>query len=432
MDQINSNYNSFYSIESNNSQNNNSFSSGNDSHNSDYNSNSSSSDVKFKTKCVFNFSFNEDYQPNNDEFLISINEKNSEIILALIKCFICLSPSYKPLSCPKCNNFACEKCFKKFFKNHAIRKCPLCKQNIKYEELKYNKIVNDIEHILIKDESSTKKIFDLSYLMNNNKILIYKNQEKHLKELINKIIECQKAIKKYRKQYEEFFARIKLTLDKTFDEYENKIKEIFNKLFQTTQDSEQFNEINQNKNYNQEIIKSIISEILSNEREKFNHNKIHYKDKNQNNIELKLNKKNKKEVENFLTNPLFISFKVYDFSGYINIEKKQLNQSILSKKCKNEHLGTFVVQYIFEKDNKYSSLCNLKFNRENDYSNYFLIQRKIVDNKYMEVIPMKLEIDNGEEYLYENVIDFYEFKKKEIKVITMEIKVQIFSVITKY
>ena len=39
----------------------------------------------------------------------SLNKDLSQSVLELVKCFICYNQVVDPLSCPKCNNFACKK-----------------------------------------------------------------------------------------------------------------------------------------------------------------------------------------------------------------------------------------------------------------------------------------------------------------------------------
>ena len=84
----------------------------------------------------------------------TINKNISKSVLDLVNCFICLSPVNEPLTCPKCNNFACKKCLEKYFGEETQKRCPLCKRDIKLNELKENKIVEEIEAILNKKEDN--------------------------------------------------------------------------------------------------------------------------------------------------------------------------------------------------------------------------------------------------------------------------------------
>ena len=65
----------------------------------------------------------------------SLNQDLSQSVFDLVKCFICYSPVTDPLSCPKCNNFACSKCLEMYYGNQRAKKCPLCKQEVELKEL---------------------------------------------------------------------------------------------------------------------------------------------------------------------------------------------------------------------------------------------------------------------------------------------------------
>ena len=371
-----------------------------------------------------------------------LNKNNSDTILSLTKCFICLSPSINPLSCPKCNNFACQDCFKKYFGYHTLKKCPLCKQNIKIGELYKNEVLIEIENILSKDETSSKKLIDLKYVFNKKKLKLI-NKENKLNDIINKLLEYEEKIINYRKEYEIFFLKCKEIIDKTLDEYERKIREVFNILFPNIEDNEvqkkinNKNKINSNNiNNTEEKIKSVINGILSFERKSFNDkNKKNFKEEIDTFFQIAyiLSKKYKKEVLKFISRPIFIIPNIsYCSIGFINLEKKHFKHNI-KKKGYNEYLGDFVIQYKLEKDNEYCYLCELNFSLKNKKNtNYFLIQKKIIDDKCIEIYPMKLENDDEKESLYESTINCDEFKNKEIKEITMEIKLQVFSINNNY
>ena len=77
-------------------------------------------------------------------------------VIDLTQCFICLSIVSHPLSCPKCNNFACKKCFENYFGNQLTKNCPLCKQSINKKDLKKNKTMREIEKIIYKEDTKKK------------------------------------------------------------------------------------------------------------------------------------------------------------------------------------------------------------------------------------------------------------------------------------
>ena len=113
----------------------------------------------------------------------SLNKNLTESVFDFMKCFICLSQTNDPLSCPKCNNFACKRCLENYFGEQTKKKCPLCKQDIIFEEMKENRIIREIENILNKDDTKKNKINELSKLIEKNK-----NKWKEQTHYINNII----------------------------------------------------------------------------------------------------------------------------------------------------------------------------------------------------------------------------------------------------
>ena len=277
-----------------------------------------------------------------------------------------------------------------------------------------------------------KKLIDLKYMLNKKKLKSI-NKDNKLNDIINKLLEYEEKIINYRKEYEIFFLKCKEIIDKTFDEYERKIREVFNILFPNIEDNEvqkkinNKNKINNNNNINitEEKIKSVINGILSFERKSFNDTLFQ--------IAYILSKKYKKEVLKFISRPIFIIPNIsYCSIGFINLEKKHFKHNI-KKKGYNEYLGDFVIQYKLEKDNEYSYLCDLNCSSKNKINtNFFLIQKKIINDKCIEIYPMKLENDDEKESIYESTIICDEFKNKEIKEITMEIKLEVFSINNNY
>ena len=89
---------------------------------------------------------NNRYEEEEDSFSLlknlndSLNKDLSQSVFELVKCFICYNQAINPLSCPKCNNFACTKCLEMYFGNQRGKKCPICKQVIEIKELKKNEI----------------------------------------------------------------------------------------------------------------------------------------------------------------------------------------------------------------------------------------------------------------------------------------------------
>ena len=52
----------------------------------------------------------------------SLNKDLSQSVFDLVKCFICYNQVVDPLSCPKCNNFACSKCLEMYFQKKKKNK----------------------------------------------------------------------------------------------------------------------------------------------------------------------------------------------------------------------------------------------------------------------------------------------------------------------
>ena len=201
----------------------------------------------------------------------------SESVMNLTQCFICLSPTNHPLSCPKCNNFACKKCFEDYFGEDNLKKCPLCKQEIKKKDLKRNKTIREIEKILNNEDSKTKKIKELTKLVNEKK-KIWENQEGYLNYLIHKLLKYQDNIREYKKEYDSFFSSWKSIIDKVFEQFERKIKEIldllikYNLKYNNDLKSSiiRYNQMKEKSKVSNKDINSLVNEILIMERNHFN------------------------------------------------------------------------------------------------------------------------------------------------------------------
>ena len=138
----------------------------------------------------------------------------TESVMNLTQCFICLSIADYPLSCPKCNNFACKECLEKYFGEENEKKCPLCNQLIKKNDLKKNKTIREIEKIIYKEDTKNNKIKELSKIVNEKKKKLWENQEQYLNNLINNVIQYQENMRKKRKKYELYIIKWKQQIDK--------------------------------------------------------------------------------------------------------------------------------------------------------------------------------------------------------------------------
>ena len=108
------------------------------------------------------------------------------------------------------------------------------------------------------------------------------------------------------------------------------------------------------------------------------------------------------------------------------IDQKEFKKGNITKKDYNVHIGNYKLQHIFDTQN-YLVKCKLLINNERDVS-FFPIQKKILDDKFYEIIPMK-DISGLIDYNYEAEFDINELKNNSKITIRIETKVQIFSVI---
>ena len=148
----------------------------------------------------------------------SLNKNLSQSVMDLVNCFICLSPATNPLSCPKCNNFACKACLETYFLGAVTKKCPLCKQDIKLVEMKENKVIGEIESILHKENSKKNKI--------EEKKNIWENQTSKINIIIERICKYQESLESYKKEYELFFSNCQKIVQDTFINYYQKTEEL--------------------------------------------------------------------------------------------------------------------------------------------------------------------------------------------------------------
>ena len=359
----------------------------------------------------------------------------SESVMNLTQCFICLSPAKNPLSCPKCNNFACKECLQSYFGDEIIKKCPLCNQDIKKSELIKNKTIREIEKILYKEDTKENKINNLSKLVNEKK-KIWENKEKYLSNLINKVLKYQENLKEYRKKYELFFLNWKNQIDDIFEKFENKIKELIDLLLKYNQkfnndfnnSINRYSKIKEKNKINEKDIKSLVNEILNMERNHFNEEiKNQPKELNQNGNFILFDEIIKKSRQFFIT-PIYIipNISVYSISTEY-IGKNELKKGKIKRKNYNVHIGNYQIEYIFVHD-KYSLLSKFLF-RNDKKASFFIIQKKVIESKSYEIIPMRYNSKSNYD-IYETEVDFDEFKDDESIVVKMETKIQIFSLIT--
>ena len=349
----------------------------------------------------------------------------TESVMNLTQCFICLSIADYPLSCPKCNNFACKECLEKYFGEENEKKCPLCNQLIKKNDLKKNKTIREIEKIIYKEDTKNNKIKELSKIVNEKKKKLWENQEQYLNNLINNVIQYQENMRQYRKKYELYIIKWKQQIDKVFSQYEKKIENLIDLLLKYKQkygkDLSESIKSKEKKNIN-----SLVNEIVLLDRNFFNEEnkkqEINYKYKANGLLEDIIKKSNE-----FFITPILIMPNISNYNiEILYIDQKEFKKGNITKKDYNVHIGNYKLQHIFDTKN-YLVKCKLLINNERDVS-FFPIQKKILDEKFYEIIPMK-DISGLIDYNYEAEFDINELKNNSKITIRIETKVQIFSVI---
>lgn len=349
----------------------------------------------------------------------------TESVMNLTQCFICLSIADYPLSCPKCNNFACKECLEKYFGEENEKKCPLCNQLIKKNDLKKNKTIREIEKIIYKEDTKNNKIKELSKIVNEKKKKLWENQEQYLNNLINNVIHYQENMRQYRKKYELYIIKWKQQIDKVFAQYEKKIEKLLDLLLQYRQkNSKDLSESIKSKE--KKNINSLVNEIVLLDRNFFNEEnkkqEINYKYKANGLLEDIIKKSNE-----FFITPILIMPNISNYNiEILYIDQKEFKKGNITKKDYNVHIGNYKLQHIFDTKN-YLVKCKLLINNERDVS-FFPIQKKILDEKFYEIIPMK-DISGLIDYNYEAEFDINELKNNSKITIRIETKVQIFSVI---
>ena len=349
----------------------------------------------------------------------------TESVMNLTQCFICLSIADYPLSCPKCNNFACKECLEKYFGEENEKKCPLCNQLIKKNDLKKNKTIREIEKIIYKEDTKNNKIKELSKIVNEKKKKLWENQEQYLNNLINNVIQYQENMRQYRKKYELYIIKWKQQIDKVFAQYEKKIEKLLDLLLQYRQkNSKDLSESIKSKE--KKNINSLVNEIVLLDRNFFNEEnkkqEINYKYKANGLLEDIIKKSNE-----FFITPILIMPNISNYNiEILYIDQKEFKKGNINKKDYNVHIGNYKLQHIFDTKN-YLVKCKLLINNDRDVS-FFPIQKKILDEKFYEIIPMK-DISGLIDYNYEAEFDINELKNNSKITIRIETKVQIFSVI---
>ena len=354
-----------------------------------------------------------------DELNNTFNKNLSQSVLDLVNCFICMSPANDPLTCPKCNNFACKICLEKYFDGYTEKKCPLCKRQIKLSELKENKIIKDIEEILNKDCDKKNKIVELAKLIEDKK-RYWENETSNISNLIEKIYALQEDLQKYKKEYDLFLLNIKNLIEKIFEDYNKKIQNLVDSLLKYNKVTEEsinkyaliYNK-NQNNIYDNNNIKILINEILSLERNHFN-NKTH------------------NETNQFLNScikliPSINLYHIKELKFTKDIFLKDTKRTTIGKHFK---LGDFSLGYFIDNNKLYKALIKFVFNLKDDNTKkmcFLISQFVIYKNIKQKLIPMKLIQNVGNTYSYKCEVSFEEFYSLDVNEVTMKTEALIFT-----
>ena len=106
----------------------------------------------------------------------------------------------------------------------------------------------------------------------------FQDQAINSNNILERMLKYQEALERYKEEYNKFILQMKQIIDNIFKEYSQKIETLISSLFTfnkaTDSSIQKYNNIlrnNENNFYNNNI-KSLINEILSLERMKFNYN----------------------------------------------------------------------------------------------------------------------------------------------------------------
>ena len=325
----------------------------------------------------------------------SLNKPLSESVFDLVNCFICLSPAIDPVSCPKCNNFACKNCFSKYFGNKNVINCPFCKQEISSYQLKKKDIIEEIENILNQNQNNQEKIEQLKKLSEEKK-KFWDNQTNSVNKFLNRINEYKKTLEEYVHEEEKFFQNcLKVTTNilAEFNININKLKDSLLSYNKTFEESKDFDKFTKNNKYDKQI-KELIREILYLERKHFN-------------------EKNKGELENILKDSKFCAPSLITFK-LNNIKLDKYNSKDIKEKTvklRNDDLGEYEFKFI---QNPITKDVNCSFNFTPDYDkemSAFVKLTKTDIKGYYKNYPIKFINKEGRKFCYQNTIPFDEFKE---------------------
>ena len=333
-----------------------------------------------------------------NSFNESLNRDLSQSVFDLVKCFICYNQAVNPLSCPKCNNFACSKCLEMYFGNQRAKKCPLCKQNIELKELKKNEVISDVEKILNKVESKKNKIEELESLIKEKKNK-WENQAHNINSILNRIFKYQETLTAYKKEYQIFLINCQDVVQKTFENYLKKTEEIINSLLtynKLANDSIIIYNNMSKKKKDEKNIKDLINEIVNMERKHFNNKNQSYE-----------------EITKFLNAPIkMIPVINQYFIKDITLTKKDINEyTKMTKTGFHFKIGNYQIVYTLNINDGYKIICEFSFKVKKGMNACFLVsQTKISKNLEQTLYPMQLVKHENNDFIYECYIPSEEYE----------------------
>ena len=321
----------------------------------------------------------------NKNLNADLHKNITQSVIDLVNCYFCLDKVKDPLLCPKCNNFACKECLKHYFGSAVSKPCGLCKQQIKFSELKENKVVKEIEKILSADKTQKRTVEEFAGVI-KEKQDYYKAQQNEINELINGFNLYKGCLERYKFDFNAYLVECQKLVEQTFNKYYNNIQNLiksllsYYKIYQET--IEKYDEIYRkarNNFFNNDNIKELINEIL-------------YMEKKQ------INNTNKLETKKFLLSP--IHFKPY-FRNFSLLENKSLNKENnfpMIEQLKDIGTMGFKIDY-FRNEKIYK--CQLLINtKKTEYDRCFLVKFCKKGETARDFI-MKLMNRNGLIYYYE-------------------------------
>ena len=310
----------------------------------------------------------------------------TQSVIDLLNCYICLEKVEDPLLCPQCNNFACKKCLKDYYGQQTRKKCCMCKQEIKFSDLRENKIIKEMQNILSTDKSQKTAVDEFAKVIKEKKEF-YNEQKKEINDIINGFNNYKTCLEKYKIEFNEYLMQCKNIVEKTFDDYyktiQNLIKNLssYDKIYQKSIEKYDniYNKVKENCCDSQNI-KDFINDILYLERKQMKND-------------------DKLESQKFLLRP--ITFKP-NFKNYCILANKILNKLDVSINFEfnSQNLGKcfFIIGYI--SNNKIYS-CQLRVKTKKvEYERCFLIKLCKKGDSARDFI-LKQKEKNGLEYLFE-------------------------------